>query len=305
MAEQETVAQQQQLQDCSSSHTLISTPHSSPSLPAQPDTLSPQQPSCCPKVARYRNPIFPFSPPKSLNSYLLHDVRDDALIEIELLLCAFATGIQDATTYPDYMCFASNQTGNTVLLAVTAAGIGPATGTLAAIENTIMSLCMFVFGAYVFGQVGNYFGPRKRWWLLLSNLLQTAMVFAATAVQYVYPIHHTGTHALITIALLAFSSGGQVAMSRRLGITEITTAMATAAYVDLVVDPKLMKWRNRPRNRRFLFLSTLIAGSFAGAFAYKELGSAFVLLLSAIGKVVVLGLFFVNPSMEEMEEHKC
>lgn len=295
----------QSVPDSSSSHTLISSTHSSLPLPARPETLRPQQPSCCPKIARYRKPALSFSLPRSLKSYLFHDVRDDALIEFELLLCAFATGIQDATTYPDYLCFASNQTGNTVLLAVTAAGIGPATGTLAAIENTIMSLCMFVFGAFVFGQVGNRLGPRKRWWLLLSNLLQTAMVFAATAVQYVYPVHHTGAHALITIALLAFSSGGQVAMSRRLGITEITTAMATAAYVDLVVDPKFLKWRNRPRNRRFLFLVTLIAGSFAGAFAYRALGGAFVLVLSGIGKAIVLGLFFVNPKMEEREEHKC
>jgi hypothetical protein len=102
----------------------------------------------------------------------------------------------------------------------------------------------------------------------------------------------------MVIALLAFSSGGQVAMARSLNITEITTAMATAAYVDLFIDQKLLKWRNRGRNRRALFLIMLFAGSFAGAFAYKTMGSPFVLLMSSVGKVVVLGAFFFNRPME-------
>lgn len=168
--------------------------------------------------------------PLNLNprTYLQENVCDDTLVEVELLLLAFATGIQDAATYPDYLCFASNQTGNTVLLAVSAARLAPAEGSMPNVANTLMSLGMFIAGALIFGQIGNLLGCRRRSWLLLSNFLQTAMVFAATALQYAYPILVEGGHALAVIALLAFASGGQVAMARGLKITEITTAMATA-----------------------------------------------------------------------------
>lgn len=62
------------------------------------------------------------------------------------------------------------------------------------------------------------------------------MVFAAVAMQYHFGVGTEGPgkgmkgRDLIIIALLAFSSGGQVAMARALQMTEITTAMATAAY---------------------------------------------------------------------------
>ena len=66
------------------------------------------------------------------------------------------------------------------------------------------------------------------------------MVFAASALQYRYSIVNDGHGvALSIIALLALSSGGQVAMARALQMTEITTAMATAAYVDLFIDVNL------------------------------------------------------------------
>jgi uncharacterized membrane protein YoaK (UPF0700 family) len=238
-------------------------------------------------------------------TYLTSSVRDDALIEAELLILAVATGIQDAATYPDYLCFASNQTGNTVLLAVSAAGLHRDMTLISSVPNTVMSLSMFVLGAFVFGQVGNYFGRRRRWWLLVTNLIQTAMVFAATAVQYRYPINIYDRYSLIVIALLAFSSGGQVAMARSLDITEITTAMATAAYVDLFIDLNILKWGNRRRNRRVLFLIMLFGGAFAGAFAYKRLGSAFTLLMSAVGKAIVLGAFFFNKPMRVEGGNGC
>jgi len=63
--------------------------------------------------------------------------------------------------------------------------------------------------------------------------------------------------------------------------------MATAAWVDLVIDPGLLKWTNRSRNRRTGFLVALIAGSFAGAFMRVQIGSADALIVSAAGKALV------------------
>ena len=127
------------------------------------------------------------------------------------------------------------------------------------------------------------------------------MVFAAAALQYRYPITLNGTMARVTIVLLAFSSGAQVGMARALRMTEITTAMATAAYVDLFIDPNLLSGitKNRSRNRRVAFLTALVLGSFAGAAAYKKMGPGCALYISAAGKALVTAMLGFNGKMAE------
>ncbi len=225
------------------------------------------------------------------DSYLRDEVNDNALLEAQLYLLAFATGMQDATTFPDYHCFASNQTGNTVLLAVGVFGIG---GGIFSLVNIGISLALFVAGVVILGQLGNLLGVRIRWWLVTSSLLQTVLVFAAAALQYRYGVQEDGSLTQLIIALLAFASGAQVAMVRSLKITEITTAMATAAYVDVFIDPRVLGCHNRARGRRVLFLLCLVARSFAGAGAYKTMSSAFALLISAVGKLIVTFTLLFN-----------
>lgn len=149
-------------------------------------------------------------------------------------------------------------------------------------------------------------GTRRRLWLLISSIIQTAMVWAAVAIQYCLPIRQEGTAAYLVLSLLAFSSAAQVAMARGLKITEITTAMATAAYVDLLIDPKLFKANNRGRNRRATFLLTLAAGSFVGAYANRGINSAFALVIAAAIKTLSMcGLFFNKPmDAAEQDEQK-
>ncbi|TID18969.1 Histone-lysine N-methyltransferase [Venturia nashicola] len=230
-----------------------------------------------------------------VKSYLNENIGDDIYVEIELLVLAFGIGIQDATTFPDYLCFASNQTGNTVFLAIETAKIGAKNFPF---TNIGFSLAFFILGSLTMGQLGHYLGPTRRLWILLTNLLQTILVIAATVIQYTTPLLTTGPAAWSVISTLAFSSGAQVAMARGLGITEITTAMATAAYVDLVADPKLLVRQNRGRNRRIAFLLVLTAGSFAGAFAHRGVNSAFGLLLSSLIKVGVMVAMAFNRKIE-------
>lgn len=44
-----------------------------------------------------------------IKTYLLAPLKVDWLIDFELLLLTFSTGIQDAISFPDFHCFASNQ----------------------------------------------------------------------------------------------------------------------------------------------------------------------------------------------------
>ena len=227
-------------------------------------------------------------------SWLNVDVDDSIFLDLELLVLTFCIGMQDVATFLDYRCFASNQTGNSVLLAAGIVGLGDE---LFEVGNVGTSLAAFVAGGFCAGQTGNFILDggvlRKRWWLVFSSIVQTAMVFGAWALQYRQPIHADGV-AMTVIALLAFSSGAQVAMARGLRITEITTAMATAAWVDIIVDPELWTRKNKGRNRRLAFLISLISGAFVGAWAYRSMGSAFVLLVSAIGKVIITAALLIN-----------
>ena len=228
----------------------------------------------------------------------MEDVREDMLLEAELLLLSLATGIQDAAVWIDYALFASNQTGNLLFLAITGADFAHGKDA----RNIAISLGTFVGGALAFGQFGNYIGPRKRLWLILSNVLQTAMVYVAAAIWYTIPHSRHGATARGVITLLAVSSGAQIAMGRSLRITEITTAMATSVFADAVVDPGLIQLNNRRRNRRVLFLIMLTVGCLAGAFAQKGVNSAFTILLCAIVKSIVTGAFFFNRHIAKGDE---
>jgi uncharacterized membrane protein YoaK (UPF0700 family) len=225
--------------------------------------------------------------------YSLSSLGVDSLVEVQLLLATFCTGIQDAISFPDFRCFASNQTGNTVVLAVGIANYNYyASGSdqLFHLPNIAMSLGMFLAGAIITGQLGNYFGGRRRGWQFVSNLAQTVMVMGAAGIQFSYDVQQTAKKTLVTVALLAFSSGAQVAAARAFRVPEITTAMATAAWVDLVIDPKLLGMRNHSRDRRALFLAALVAGSFAGAFMHSSIGTPLALIVSAAGKALVTAM---------------
>ncbi|KAG1721690.1 uncharacterized protein EDB91DRAFT_1175938 [Suillus paluster] len=148
---------------------------------------------------------------------------------VQLVAIAFCTGILDATTYADFQTFASNQTGNAILLPVGMMGAANVQ-----MLNTGTSLASFLFFGFLSGQVGHIFGHRKRWWMLLSLLIQALLLF-----------------------LLATSAGFQVAMARNLGVNEIPTAMLTSPFIDFVTDRYLFtgNWSDRKvmgRNRRLI-----------------------------------------------------
>lgn len=233
-------------------------------------------------------------------------MRPSGFAELELLLLTFCTGIQDAISFPDYHCFASNQTGNTVFLAVSVV-VPEFNGDMFYTANIGVALGFFLAGGYLTGQLSHIVGPRLRVWLVLCNLMQTAMVFAAAALQLRYGVRHTGPRDLLVIGLLAFASGSQVVQSRSLRITEISTAMATAAWVDLLIDPHLLAVRekNRPRNRRLFFLVTLVVGCLVGAGIYKAAGSAVALFVSAGGKAVVTAMYLFNGAEKEKADNSA
>lgn len=244
----------------------------------------------------------------SLRQYLTANIESDLLAEIELLCLTISTGIQDATTFPDYHVFASNQTGNTVLLAVAIVGLpgrtdGP--NPLFIPANVGISLACFLGAAFIAGQVGNAMGSTRRPYLILSNLLQTLMVFAAAVLQFVYGVGLSSPSDRGVIGLLAVASGAQVALSRSLHVNEIPTGMATAAWIDTMVDPYMLSLHNRKRNRRVMFILALFVGALVGVSAMKGVSSAFAIVISGILKAfVTVALFFNAATRKENEKNE-
>ena len=236
--------------------------------------------------------------------HLNQPVRASGFAELQLLILTFCIGLQDAVSFPDFHCFASNQTGNTVFL-VLAVVLPEANGDMFVTANIGVALGFFLAAAWLTGQLGHVVGARRRCWLILCNLLQTALVFAAAALQYVHRSPRTGKleldgvqapSTLWAIGLLATAAGSQVVQARSLRVTEITTAMATAAWVDLMIDPALFAGRNRGRNRRVGFLGALVLGTLAGAFIFRRVGSPAALVVSAAGKVLVTVMYLFSPA---------
>ncbi|ORY62197.1 DUF1275 domain protein [Pseudomassariella vexata] len=235
-------------------------------------------------------------------SHMLEDVRPSLFAEIELLILTFCTGIQDAVSFPDYHCFASNQTGNTIFLML--AIVLPQSNDNMFITAYIgAALGAFLAAGWLTGQLSHIIGRRRRFWLFLCNAFQTCLVFAAAAVQYRYGTQLEGPSALVVLALLAFASGSQVVQSRSLAMTEISTAMATAAWVDLVIDPNMFTLKNRPRNRRVSFLLALVLGCLLGAAIYRTAGSAVAIFVSAGGKLLVTVMYLFNGAEKPKEDH--
>jgi uncharacterized membrane protein YoaK (UPF0700 family) len=219
----------------------------------------------------------------------------------ESLVIANVDMHKDAISFPDYHCFASNQTGNTVFLMV-AIILPEFNGDMFVTANIGVALAVFLGAAFVTGQLSHMVGPRRRIWLIGCNFIQTCLVFAAGAIQYVHGIQVSGAYALGVIALLASAAGSQVVQSRSFAMPEITTAMATAAWVDLMIDPNLFVPSNRGRNRRGAFLSALFVGSLVGALIYRQCGSAAAIMVSGAGKLLVTLLYFFSPA--DMAERK-
>ncbi|KAK9454004.1 DUF1275 domain protein [Dipodascopsis uninucleata] len=233
---------------------------------------------------------------EAILAYLTEDVGISVFLESQLILLGFATGVHDAITYPYYQCFMSNQTGNTIFLGIGIANIDRDKFNL---SNCGLSLGMFVAGALTLGQLGNVAGTRRRIWLIFSSLIQTALGFASAAIQASFEDLNQRTLRFAVIAMLSFASGGQVGLARGVKISEIPTAVVTSAYVDFLIDPKLISLHNRSRNRRFFFVLALFVGGLSGAFAYKQHSPAFAFFISAICRFIVMVMFFFTPKLKD------
>ncbi|ODN84106.1 hypothetical protein L202_00119 [Cryptococcus amylolentus CBS 6039] len=223
-------------------------------------------------------------------------VTADSLVW-SLIFQAFSTGLLDATTTLDFNTFASNQTGNTILLTVAIVRLSRHQLLL-----TGVSLASFLGGALVFGHLGHLFGLRRRAWLLANVLFQIVCLILAGIFLSPSgpPLARLGSkHEWCIIMLFAAMSGAQVAAARQASVAEIPTAPMTSSYVDLVSDKYLFYGftheKAGARNRRLGYVFAMIAGSFIGAVMHKYTASWIVVVIALGFKLVVMGMMAMAP----------
>jgi uncharacterized membrane protein YoaK (UPF0700 family) len=223
--------------------------------------------------------------------FLRHDIAEELLLECQLIALTLAVGINDSATYADLHTFVSNQTGNTVFLAVGALGISKG---IVNLNHVGLGLGGFFSGAAISGRLANRFGSKKRFWLIFTNFFQTICIYASAGLRHWYVGEDTDPRSYGVIFLLSFGAGLQVSMARGIGLNEFPTGMITSSYIDFFNDPYLLQLHNRKRNRRVGAVGGLLVGAFIGAVALRYEGPAFSQLLAALVKTIVTISFFFN-----------
>ncbi|RSH83837.1 hypothetical protein EHS25_005452 [Saitozyma podzolica] len=220
-----------------------------------------------------------------------------------LVLQAFSAGILDATTYADFSTFASNQTGNTILLTVSIVGAHPL------LMLTGISLGSFLGSAFVFGHLGHFMGVRRRGWLFLTTLTQALIMFICAILLSPNGsprVSPGGPHEWLTLSLFAIMSGAQVAMARQSACQEMPTAPMTSSYVDLMADKYIfLRWKHPkagPRNRRVMYIGAMIVGGVLGAVVHKYAGSWVVVLVTGFMKMAVVAALALAAPEQVQEE---
>lgn len=225
---------------------------------------------------------------KTWLSYFGRDIQNTTYLQIQFLILSITTGILDAVTFAVYSVFVSKQTGNTVFLALAALKHDSVYQTE---PNVAVSISVFFAGACIFGHLGHRMGQNRRIWLLASNTVQTALLFAATALRYWGSSQENGPYALGVIALLSFAMGSQVAQALSIKVPDINTVMITGAMVQVASDSDVLARQNASRNRRVAFFLAVLLGAFVGSLATSFVDSCLGLLLAGILKAVVTIMF--------------
>lgn len=245
-------------------------------------------------------------------SYLLQQV-DQNWLAFHLYIVTFATGLLDAISYGTFYVFASNQTGNVIILLSLSLDLrsryendrGPSILTVG------ISLASFITFAFLSGRVGLKYGHQLRYWLLLSTSVQ-CFLFLITAIlmqlhvlstddQNVFPTHPKLD--AIPMAILASAAGLQVSQARTSGVNEIPTAMLTSPMVDFLVHPDLLVWQLRSngnpgvksRNIRAMYIFCLVSGVVVGAAIDLHQGVAAATFMAFAVRFVGLMILFISP----------
>nr|POE85129.1 hypothetical protein CFP56_68698 [Quercus suber] len=258
-------------------------------------------------------------PSRFSRAYMTGAVEKDHA-DLALLACSLVTGMVDAASFRNYGMFVGMQTGNTVILGLTAAGLPQNPH---AWLTTLVSLASFLIGNFVTFRLTKLLCPagcaKSRVWTSILFLAQALLTLLSAALaqprglvpQNPYPSSPgqldpaSVIDDILIVALippLAFQSGIQIASSRILGFNELPVNVLTSTYCDLMGDFNLFALNNVRRNRRAAAVLLLLAGAIASGWLLRSSGGlpAVLWLSGGIKLLTAVAMFcFLPPAREK------
>ncbi|RMY89749.1 hypothetical protein D0861_04058 [Hortaea werneckii] len=236
-----------------------------------------------------------------------------------LLAMSLVTGMVDGACFTNYGMFIGMQTGNTVILGLSTAGLPDNPH---AWLTTLVSIVTFLVGAFLTFRVSKVITPdgpnRNRLWEASLFMIQALFLILAAALATpdgLIPQNPGGTarntpnppevieniEIVSLIPPLAFQSGIQIATSRLLGFNELPINVITSTYCDLMGDFKLLATNNVKRNRRALSVVLLLIGAIASGWLMRsEGGLEGILWISAgIKFLTAVAVFCFTPAIKD------
>lgn len=222
------------------------------------------------------------------------NARSDPRVPL-LLLLSLTTGLIDAASVLGLgKVFTANMTGNVVFLGFAAAGV-PGFDVM----PFVIAIASFMAGAVVAGRIGNaHGGESERRWLLVSAILEAALLWAAAAIALGFDVARQAPEARLfaIIALTGIAMGYRNATVRQLKVADLTTTVLTLTLTGLGADSTVAGGGNPNWQRRTGAVVAILAGAAAGAYLLLEVGLAAPLALA--GGLVLFGTlaFAMHPA---------
>ncbi|EMC97912.1 hypothetical protein BAUCODRAFT_407423 [Baudoinia panamericana UAMH 10762] len=239
--------------------------------------------------------------------------------DVPLLVCCFVTGLVDAASFRNFGMFVGMQTGNTVILGLSTAGL-PANPH--AWLTTLISIITFLIGAFLTFRSSKYIAPegptRNRLWassLFMGQALLILLSAALATPRGLIPQLPGGTsrysedptdvirniRIVSLIPPLSFQSGMQIASSRLLGFNELPVNVITSTYCDIMGDYKLLALNNVRRNRRVGAVILLLIGAIISGWLLRSEGGLMSVLWIAGGLKfgTAIAMFCFMPAVKE------
>jgi uncharacterized membrane protein YoaK (UPF0700 family) len=213
---------------------------------------------------------------------LLADERHGPLPAL-LLVLTLLTGVVDAVSILALgRVFVANMTGNVVFVGFALAG---APGF--SLSASLAALAGFLLGAFAGGRM--ILSVNRMRGVLLRDAVgvQAVLLGAALVLAIVVGTPFAEATRDVIAALLATAMGLQNAVARKLAVPDLTTTVLTMTLTGIAADPHESA-RGPVLTRRFLAVTTMLAGAIAGALLVVEVSAVAALALAA-GLIAAVG----------------
>ncbi|KAG2339054.1 hypothetical protein BDR05DRAFT_1040151 [Suillus weaverae] len=240
----------------------------------------------------------------------LHGEVDEKRTTVPLAAYCFMTGVVNALIFNAIFIWCGSQTGNSLQLSLAISRLVNLKRDYSfhlVDQQALCSVISFALAVFLGGRIGDKIGNKTRGWLFLGTFIQTLFTIASAIAVWVgresstadarYALTWSDTLSFVFTGFLSASMGLQGVMARRVNTHFGNTVALTAAWVDLMADPKLLDVRRLvpSRDHRVMTIFFFVLGGFAGHASLDKIGSTRTLAIAAGIRFVISIWWLLTP----------